>query len=76
MDLNATKDGNLCVLLTKPMGNLRVELQFKQVNEDVTVFYIGEFWNELHVQIDQVPYLTYTYPQDVTKEESNISLVQ
>ena len=74
MDLTATEDGNLCVPPTNPTGNLRVEIQFEQVNEDVTIFYIGEFQNELLVQMDQVPYLTYTYPQDATKDESNISL--
>ena len=76
IDLTATDDGNLCVLPTNPTGNLRVQMQFKQVNEDVTIFYIGEFCNDLGVQINQVPYLTDTWPKDATKEESNIFLAR
>ena len=43
------------------MSNLKVEMQFQQVNQDVTIFYIVEFQNELCVQMDQVLYLTYSY---------------
>lgn len=38
-------DGNLHVLPTALTGNLRVEMQFQQNNQDVTIFYFGEFQN-------------------------------
>ena len=44
MDLTATEHDSLCVLWT----NL-TEMESQLVYQDVTIFYIGEFWNELHV---------------------------
>ena len=59
--LTATGDCDLHVLLKNLMGNLKVEMHSHKVNQDVTIFCIGEFWNQLCVQMDQVLYLTYTY---------------
>lgn len=43
MDLTATEDGNFHVLPSNPTGNLKVNMLFRQNNEVVTIFYVGEF---------------------------------